>query len=235
MKHFAVGIIPARGGSKRIPKKNLTKINGKPLLAYTIRVALESSFLRNNIFVSTQDSEIAKISKKFGAHIIKRPKELASAMASTLSALQHSVITLENAGLDFDTVVVLQPTSPFRHVKTIDKGIQKLWNNWRGMDAVFSVSKTRFPPSWMLRLVEDKLEFIYPNDFSKIRGQDLEITYEFDGVLYVLKKDLVMKSKLYPFSQGRTGYLVSDKVESIDIDDAEDLEITRAIAKYIKL
>lgn len=233
--HKAVGIIPARGGSRRIPKKNLAKVNGKPLIAYAIRSAQKSSLLMNDIYVSTQDLEITELSKKFGAKVIPRPKELASDKASTLSALQHSVKKLESEGLDFDTVVVLQPTSPFRRTQTIDLGIQLLWDNWQRFDAVFSVTKTKFPPSWMLRLNKDKLEFIYHNDFSKIRGQDLEKTYVFDGVLYVLKKDLVIKSKRYPFSQDRTGYLVCDKIESIDIDDVQDLEIAKAIGKYIKL
>lgn len=232
--HKAIGIIPARGGSKRIPRKNIVDINGKPMIAYTI-LSANKSILGKDVYVSTEDSQIAKISEKYDAKVIKRPRELAQDTSATLPVLQHVVDVLEKQGLVFDTVVLLQPTSPFRNVETIDKGIKKLWDNWDKLDAVFTVKPTKFPPLWMLRIKKDILEFLYPNDFSKIRGQDLEKTYEIDGVLYVLKKDLVKKSENYPFAYGRTGYLITGKIESIDIDDMDDLEIARAVAKVIKV
>lgn len=228
MIHKAIAIIPARGGSKRIPNKNIVNLGGKSLIVHTI-LGVRKSKLLSAFFVSTEDKKIAKIAHDNKTRVIDRPKELSSDEASTLDVIKHAVKTLENEGLVFDTVVVLQPTSPFRKVKTIDDGIKKFWNNWGRLDAVFSVSRSKFPPLWMLKLKKDLLEFLYPNDFSKIRGQDLEKTYEFDGVLCVLKKDFVKSSKLYPFSHGRTGYLITSKIESIDIDDMEDLEIARAI------
>jgi len=229
MKHKAVAIIPARGGSKRIPRKNLVDLGGKPLIAYSILSAKQSKYLNGNIYVSTEDDEIAKVSKELGAKVIERPNELTTDEASTLSVLKHAVSELEKEGLDFDTVVELQPTSPFRKTSTIDDGVKKLWDNWERFDAVFSVKQTRFPPDWMLRTRGDLLEFIFPNDFSKILSQDLEKTYEVDGVLYVLKKDLVRSSENYQFAHGKTGYLVTGKIESIDIDDEEDLRIAKAI------
>lgn len=232
MKHSAIGIIPARGGSKRIPNKNIVDLGGKPLLVHSILSAKKSQHLKNRTFVSTEDRKIAKIAEDNGVEVINRPKKYATDRASTLVVLKHAINTLEKSGLLFDTVVVLQPSSPFRKTKTIDEGLKKLWGNWDKMDAVYSVVQTKFPPLWMLKLVKNRLEFLYPNDFSKIRGQDLEKTYEFDGVLYVLKKDLVKSSKLYPFSHGRTGYLVTGKIESIDIDDLGDLEIARALIKH---
>lgn len=230
-KHRAIAIIPARGGSKRIPRKNIVKIAGKPMIVYSILGAKKSSYLKDNIYVSTDHSQIAKISRQFGAQIIERPKKLSTDKTGTLPVLQHAIKKLEDEGIEFDTVVVLQSTSPFRKVETINLGISKLWNNWKKLDAVYSVTRTKFPPLWMLRLKGNILEFLYPNDFSKIREQDLEKTYEFDGVLFVLKKDLVAQSKLYPFSNGRTGYVETGKIESIDIDDIEGLEITKAIFK----
>ena len=235
MKHKAVAIIPARGRSKRIPGKNLVDIGGKPLIAHSLITAKQSEYLKDRIFVSTEDDEIAKVSKEYGALVINRPKDLATHNSSTLSVLKHAVNVLEKEGKVFDTVVLLQPTSPFRKSETIDKGLEKLWDNWQRFDAVFSVIKTKFPPIWMLRIKDDILEFLYPNDFSKIRGQDLEKTYEIDGVLYVIKKESVKKSKLYPFVHGKTGYIVTGKIESIDIDDLEDLEIVRALVKRSKL
>lgn len=233
MQHRAVAIIPARGGSKRIPRKNLADLGGKPLIAHSILSAKKSKYLNRRIYVSTEDREIGKIAKKYGGQVIDRPRGLAGDKTTTLAVLQHAIDVLEKKGLDFDTVVLLQATCPLRKTATIDKGIKKLWDNWKRLDAVFSVTQTKFPPSWMLKISKDKLEFLYPNDFSKIRRQDLEKTYEFDGVLYVLKKDLVKSSKFYPFSHHRTGYLVTGKIESIDIDDMEELEIARALFKYL--
>lgn len=230
MQHKAIGIIPARGGSKRIPGKNLVDLGEKPLIAYSILSAQGSAFLADNIFVSTDDSKISTVAKNYGSKVIDRPKELATDEASTLSVLKHAVEEI-GKDMDFDTLVLLQPTSPFRKTLTIDEGIKKLWDNWEKLDAIFSVKKTKFPPNWLLRINGEILEFLLPNDFSKIRGQDLEKTYEIDGVLYVLKKDFVKVAKDYQFAQNKTGYLVTGKIESIDIDDLEDLEIAQAILK----
>lgn len=229
MAHKAIAIIPARGGSKRIPKKNLVDLGGKPLIAYTILNAKKSKYVKNNLYVSTENQTIAKVGKEFGANVVHRPKDLATDEASTLSVLKHVVEQVEKDGVEFDTVVLLQPTSPFRKSSTIDGGVKKLWDNWQKMSAVFSVKQTKFPPNWMLRIKGDLLEFVFPNDFLKIRGQDLEKTYEVDGVLYVLKKELIKKSVHYPFAHGKTGYLITDKIESVDIDDEDDLKIARAI------
>lgn len=234
MNHKAIAIIPARGGSKRIPRKNLVDLGGKPLIAHSIISAKKSKYLNGRIFVSTEDSEIARVAKKYGTQVRARPHELATDKATTLSVLKHAIGTLESQGLDFDTVVLLQATCPFRKTSTIDKSIKKLWGNWQKLDGVFSVKKTKFPPAWMLRTKGKLLEFLYPNDFSQIRGQDLEKTYEIDGVLYVLKKDLVIKSKDYPFAHGKTSYIISGKIESIDIDDEEDLEIAKSIENRLR-
>ena len=233
MNHKAIGIIPARGGSKRIKDKNLVELCGKPLIVHSILSAKKSKYLNGSVYVSTEDKNIACISQKYGARIIQRPINLAGDNSTTLSVLQHAVRKLEDEGLGFDTVVLLQATCPFRRVSTINNGIRKHWANWEKLDAVFSVKQSKFPPNWLLRIVNEKLEFILPNDFSKIRGQDLEKTYEFDGVLYVLKKDLINNVKFYPFSHDKTSYLITGKIESIDIDIMEDLEIARALFKYL--
>lgn len=227
MDHRAVAIIPARGRSKRIPRKNLVDLGGLPLIVHTIISAKKSKYLAQRIFVSTEDKEISQTSKKYGANVINRPKHLADDKTSTIDILKHSVEVLSKKEIDFDTVVLLQPTSPFRSSETIDKGIKKLWSNWQRLDAIFSVKPQKFPPIWSLKIKGDILEFLYPNDFSKIRSQDLGKTYEIDGALYVIKSDFLRKSEKYLYSPGKTGYLVANKKESLDIDDEEDLEIAR--------
>lgn len=232
MKHKVVAIIPARGGSKRIPRKNLIKLGNMPLIAYSIKTALESKYFKGLVYVSTEDKNIASISQKYGAKIIQRPIDLAGDNSTTLSVLQHAVKTLEKQGLDFDTVVLLQATCPFRKTFTINNGIRKLWTNWNKYKVIFSVRLSRFSPNWLLKISNEKLKFILPNDHSKIRSQDLNQVYEIDGVLYVYKKDHLMTSKKYPFAENASGYIITDKKEAIDIDDLDDLAIARAIINY---
>ncbi|MEK7581025.1 MAG: acylneuraminate cytidylyltransferase family protein [Patescibacteria group bacterium] len=234
MKHRAIAIIPARGGSKRIPKKNVVDIDGKPLIAYTILSAKISKYFPSRIYVSTDDAEIAQTATRYEAKIIKRPNQHAKDKSSTLSVLKHSVEALEEEGVRFDTVVLLQPTSPFRSATTIISGIKKLWGNWDKLDAIFSVKQTKFPSNWILKINKELLEFIYANDFSKIRGQDFDKNYEIDGVLYVYKKDFIKKALRYPFAKNRSGYILTSKLESIDVDDMEDLNIARALFAYKK-
>lgn len=232
MKHQAIAIIPARGGSKRIPRKNLADLSGKSLIAHAILEAKKSKYIDDNIYVSTDDKEIENISKKFGAKVIKRSKELASDTARTIDVLKHAVKVLENSKVEFDTIVLLQATCPFRKVQTIDNGIKKLWENWGKYKAIFSIRPSKFPPNWLLKINDDKLEFILPNDFSKIRSQDLDQTYEIDGVLYVYKKDHLMTSDKYPFAEKASGYIITDKKEAIDIDDLEDLAVAKAVVSH---
>src|SRR3989338_7231045 len=123
-----LGIIPARGGSKAIPRKNIKMIAGKPLIAWTIESAKRSSLL-DNFVVSTEDKEIAEISKKYGAEVVVRPDELATDEATTLSVLQHVLSVIES-----DTVVLLQPTSPVRDTNLIDKCIRRFRE--RGADTL---------------------------------------------------------------------------------------------------
>lgn len=231
MNHKAIAIIPARGGSKRIPRKNLVDLGGKPLLAHSIISALASKYLKDSVYVSTEDNEIASTAEKFGAKVIKRSPALASDTTRTLDVLQETVKALEKEGHNFDTIVLLQATCPFRRTSTIDLGLEKLWNNWERYKVIFSIRPTKFPPNWLLKIKNQKLEFILPNDFSKIRSQDLDSTYEIDGVIYVYSKDHLMKSEEYPFAHNKSGYVISSKVEALDIDDHEDLKLARKLAQ----
>ena len=115
-----VGIIPARGGSKRIPKKNIKLLKNKPLIGYTIIEAKKSKFL-NSVYVSTEDEKISRISKKFGIDIIKRPKKFAKDTTQGYVPIQHAIKYLESKHNEIiDVIVVLQPTSPLRKAIDID-------------------------------------------------------------------------------------------------------------------
>ena len=122
-----IGIIPARGGSKGVPRKNLANLLGKPLIAYTIETALSARLL-SNVIVSTEDKEIAQVSKKYGAEVpFIRPDELATDTAPMLPVLQHAVKEMETrTNQVFDIVVLLQPSAPLRLASDIDNGIKLL-------------------------------------------------------------------------------------------------------------
>ena len=115
-----VAVIPARGGSKGIPRKNMMLLNGKPLVYYTIRESLKSKYI-NRTIVSTEDNEIAKISSEYGAEVVRRPVELAKDDTPTIDVVLHVLDTLKAQNFEPDIVVLLQPTSPLRNTQDIDK------------------------------------------------------------------------------------------------------------------
>ena len=122
LKKNILGIIPARGGSKGIPRKNIKPLHGKPLIYYTIKEALKSKFL-NRVVVSTEDNDIAEIAKKFGAKVIKRPKELARDETPIRDVVIHVLNKFKEKKYIPDAVVLLQPSSPLRKAHHIDEAI----------------------------------------------------------------------------------------------------------------
>ena len=134
-----LAIIPARGGSKRLPRKNVLDLCGKPLIAYTIEAALKSKYI-DKVIVSSDDEEILNISSNFGADIIKRPIDLANDTATTIDAIKHTIDNFEN----YDYIVLLQPTSPLRNEKHIDEAIELLEK--KKADAVVSVCEMEHSP-----------------------------------------------------------------------------------------
>ena len=149
-KPFIVAVIPARGGSKRLPRKNIIDLNGKSLIAYTIEAALKSKYI-NKVIVSTEDKEIAEVAEKFGAKVpFIRPAKLASDTASTLGVLKHAVTFIEKEeNKKIDIVITLQPTSPLRTVHHIDESIEKFLKN--NFDSLVSIKSTKYPAQWLMK------------------------------------------------------------------------------------
>ena len=148
MNKTFLAIIPARGGSKRLPRKNLLDLCGKPLIAHSIEAAQKSKYM-SKVVVSSDDEEILNIAKEYKADFIKRPDELASDTATTFDALKH---TLENVG-KYDYVVLLQPTSPLRSEKHINEAIELLEE--KNADAIISVCEMEHSPLWSNTLDEN--------------------------------------------------------------------------------
>lgn len=217
-----LGVIPARGGSKGIPKKNIKLLNGKPLIAYTIEAALTSHLDR--VVVSTDCEEIAKVAKEYGAEVMMRPAHLAEDKTPTLPVLQDVVARLDE---EFDAVMTLQPTSPLRTSKHINEAME-LFESDKEADSLVSVVEV--PHNYMPeKLMNFDGKYLIGNSEPK-RRQDVSTMYARNGAaIYITKTD---KLSEYIFGGKILPYFMS-KIESFDIDDMEDWEMAECqIKKY---
>ena len=227
---FIVAVVPARGGSKRIPQKNITELVGKPLIAYSIEAAKKSKYI-NRVLVSTDDPEIARTAKTFGADVpFLRPKELSQDDTPSLPVIQHAIRYLENAeNLRVDIVVLLQPTSPIRSETSIDETIKKLIET--KADSVVTVYQNKHHPFWSFTANGDKLS-PYSKEGMNLRYQDLPVLYSLNGSIYALRRDVLLEKNSIFGSDTRS--VVMPQQESIDIDDYYDLFVAEMQIKYWK-
>lgn len=177
-----IAIIPARGGSKRIPKKNIRDFYGKPLIAYSIEVALKSN-LFEKVIVSTDDEEIAEIAKKYGAEVpFIRPIELSDDFTGTGAVVEHALNYLKNNGDKFDYCCTIYATAPLLQEKYLIKGFEKLKNSDASL--CFSVTTMPFPIQRTFKINENgRCEMFWPENYMK-RSQDLEEAYQDAGQFY---------------------------------------------------
>ena len=220
MNKTFLAIIPARGGSKRLPRKNLLDLCGKPLIAYSIEAGLKSKYL-NKVVVTSDDEEILQISQNFGANIIKRPDELASDTATTFDAIEHTIKSLEK----YDYVVLLQPTSPLRDEKHIDEAIELLEE--KNADAVISVCEMEHSPLWSNTLQEDlNMSAFLRDEVKNKRSQDLEKYYRLNGAIYICKTEKLLENRGFFVEKNIFAYIMNQE-NSIDIDTKLDLQLAQ--------
>ena len=185
-----LAIIPARGGSKRLPRKNVLDLCGKPLIAYTIEAALKSKYI-DKVIVSSDDEEILNISSNFGADIIKRPIDLANDTATTFDTIKHTIDNFEK----YDYIVLLQPTSPLRNEKHIDEAIQLLEE--KNADSIISVCEMDHSPLWSNTLPKDgNMSNFLKDEILNKRSQDLEKYYRLNGAIYICKTSKLLEKKV---------------------------------------
>lgn len=224
-----VAIIPARGGSKGIPKKNIKLLAGKPLIAYSIEASLKSKHIDRTI-VSTDDREIAEVSKKYGAEIIERPKELAKDDSPTILAIRHVANYLEKKeNYTTDIVVILQPTSPLREISEINEAIEKFLET--GADLIVSVSEAKHHPFWSFEIEGDKLTPFIKDGFKITRRQNLPRIYAVNGAVYVMSKKTLEKDNIF---DGDIRAIIMNEEKSIDIDSMLDFRIAELLIKETK-
>ena len=224
-----LALIPARGGSKGIPHKNITPLAGEPLIKYSIDAAKQSKYI-DYVLVSTDDAEIADIVKKYGAKVpFLRPKELASDTAKTIDAVLHAIETLRKAGETFDSLVLLQPTSPLRTAEDIDKAIETFYQFNR--QPVVSVSEVSDHPI-LIRTIEqtpngDRLKPLLDGS-STVRRQDMPPFYRVNGSIYINPIEEI--SQTTSFNDNPVPFIMQ-KNHSVDIDEPIDLRIAEWIAE----
>ena len=220
-----LALIPARGGSKGLPGKNIKEIAGKPLIVWTIQTALQSNWL-DKIIVSTDNETIASVSREAGAEVpFMRPKHLANDKAKVIDVVLHAIDWFESQGENYDLLLLLQPTSPLRTVQDIENAIQLLFE--KQAKAIISVCENEHPPYWSNTLPADHSMKNFIN-FDAIKNrQELPTFYRLNGAIYLSEIDYLKQNKGFWGSQ--TYAYVMPKERSVDIDSLLDFKLAELL------
>ncbi|WP_242120099.1 pseudaminic acid cytidylyltransferase [Aestuariivivens sediminicola] len=223
-----LAIIPARGGSKRIPKKNIKEFLGKPIIAYSIETALESQ-LFDEVMVSTDDKEIADIAIKFGARIpFLRSKKNADDYATTYDVIEEVLLAYKTKGKFYESGCCIYPCAPLVSVENLNNSFIKL----DVFDTVFPVVKYGYPIQRALKKgSNDSLSFIKPV-YTSSRSQDLETSYHDAGQFYWFKISEVLSSK--SLMTKNTGCIVLPETQVQDIDTETDWKLAELKYRLLK-
>lgn len=230
-----LAVIPARGGSKGIPYKNIAPLGGRPLLAWTIEAALKAVGV-DRVVVSTDDARIAEVARAKGAEVpFVRPAELAGDTAPALPVMRHALDALAQAPDPWtaDVVAYLQPTSPFRNHRHIERAVDLLKSN-PSADTVVSVVRVphNMQPASLMRSSNGVLEFLVPEDERRFRRQDKrdEMVARNGPALLLLRSSVVRSGRLY----GDTILpLEMDRLHSLDIDEPLDMEVAERLLPLV--
>lgn len=216
-----LGLIPARAGSKSIPKKNLVDLGGRPLIAWTIEAAMNSSLSR--VIVSTDSNEIAAVSKSFGTEVpFMRPEEISKDDSLSIDVVIHALDMLKE---EFDSVMLLQPTSPFRSVSDINNAVQLLAE----ADSVISVEAVEgMHPARMKFINTDGylVDPVFAEEVENMPRQQLAPLYIRNGAIYLTKTDSISQRT---FKGMKSKALIMPSLRSTNIDTEFDLQIARAL------
>lgn len=218
-KQKNIVFIPARGGSKRLPGKNIKLLEGLPLIVHSINYAKQNLGIIDKILVSTDDSEIKKIAKSNGVEVIDRPIELAQDLTSTLQVLQHAIIALQEP---YDNVILLQPTNPLRPHDLLENAYSEYVKG--DFDSLMTVT----PNHQKFGKIKDS-SFIPFNYNMGQRSQDLEHLYFENGLLYIVKTEIIRNGEL--LAPNNCAYVVDHPWAKVDIDTLEDFEYAEFLMK----
>lgn len=221
-------LITARGGSKGIPKKNIVKLCGKPLIHWTVESALKSKYT-DKVFLSTDSDEIINSVKKFDVEVpFKRPKSLSSDKATSTDVILHFIDWMKKNRNEYNTLLLLQPTSPFRKSEHIDNSIKKFIGTKDALSLISVTENSKSP--YLSRKINQKgfIENLF-NEKSEKRRQDIPVTYYINGAIYLISIKNFEKYKT--FQTPKTLSYVMPYYSSVDIDEPMDLKIAELYYK----
>jgi len=224
-----VSVIPARGGSKGLKKKNLALLNNKPLIEYTIEAAIKSNNI-NKIIISSENDEILDITSKYTSKNvwnIKRPLKLAGDTISIIDVLIHLFETIDYLKNHQIDVVVLQPTSPLRTKKDIDNAINIYKKG--NCESLISVTEADHPPQWNLMIQNGNLKPFMDKKYLNLRRQELIKTYRPNGAIFIANKHTISTNRSF-YTEPMMPYIMPNE-RSIDIDDEFDLKLAECILR----
>ncbi|MFJ5790449.1 cytidylyltransferase domain-containing protein [Lysinibacillus sp. NPDC093197] len=222
-----LALIPARGGSKSIPKKNIVNLCGKPLIAWTIETAKNTPEI-DKVIVSTDDSEIAEIAIKYGAEVQMRPSELATDTSLVIDTMHYVINELMGKQDYYEYITLLESTSPMREVQDISRCIRMIYEN--SLDSVATFKEADLNPhrAWK---IEDDVPTTFINDVIPwLPRQQLPNAYQLNGAVYITKIEKLLKSNK-ELILGEIGAVTMPKDRSIDIDDLIDFSLAELMLK----
>ena len=229
-----LALIPARGGSKGVSRKNVRLVSGKPLIAYTIEIAMAAKHLFHRVIVSTDDEEISAVSRKYGAETpFIRPDELSGDMVPTLPVAQHAIRFVEQQDdILLDWVFILQPTDPFRTVEDLEKGLELALSG--PCDSVISVVRVyETHPVFMKRIKDNQLINFGVEAPEGTRRQDCEPpAYMSNGAVYLTRRDVIMEQNSIWGTVTRPYIMPAER--SINVDSELDLKLIEVLMKEKK-
>jgi len=218
-----LAVIPARGGSKGLPGKNIKMLDGKPLIAWSIELAKQCEFI-DRVVVSTDDDEIASVAAAWGADVpFKRPATLASDTSPTIDTLRHCIDTLDGT---FDNVVLLQATTPLRTLQTLNTCIE---TSITANQVVISVSESKKPVEWMFYRHDNGFNYVLDGIHKPTRRQDCKPAFYVDGNVYCMSAEHACVSDEIFDEHSLT--VVSQPNEAVDIDTIDDFEYCEYLLK----
>ena len=226
-----VAIIPARGGSKGLPGKNIRSLCSKPLIAWTIEVAKKSKYI-DMILCTTDSAEIKNVAESYGAEApFLRPIELAADTTPTIDVVFHALEYIKVVqNKEFDYVILLEPTSPLREYDDIDRMLEILEEKKNKFDAIVSLGEVSQSPSILKRIFDDEIEPFCHELPKTTRRQDNEPAYFPYGVAYVVKKTVLMREKSF-YPERCTSFIIK-RYQCYEIDDIYDFICVENIMKY---
>ena len=224
-----LALVPARGGSKRLKRKNILPFAGEPLISRTIKSGLASKFV-DRLIVTTEDPEIAAVSEEWGADVpFIRSSELATDTAETIDVIRDTLERVEALGDQFEYLLLLQPTSPLRTTKHINESIELLLT--KQADSIIGVTALDHPVEWTAEIPDDlSLTDLFSTIPKTTRSQNYPVRYRVNGAIYlgrisriVSENSLFLRSKAYAYKM--------DMLHSIDIDSYEDFILAEFLLK----